>query len=71
MASCKYMTIAQVAIRFGVSTRTVKNWWLSRRTCLEVWCPNHLIGTAGLRFTRKSVEVFEVQGHLKPDEYTE
>jgi transposase len=71
MAAGKYMSIGQVATRFGVSVRTVKNWYLSGRTALEVWCPAHLIGTTGLRFTKKSVEVFESQGQRKPQDYTE
>ena len=67
----KYITIGQLARKFEVSERTIKNWWLSGRTCLELFCPRHLIGSTGLRFTRKSVEVFEAECHVKPEEYTE
>lgn len=69
MAGEKNMTIDQVAQRFGVSTRTIKNWWLSGRTCLEVFCPHHLIGRTGLKFTRKSVDEFAAKSRVKPDEY--
>lgn len=65
----KYMSIGEVARRLGVSPRTVKNWWLSGGTCLQVWCPHHLLGSAGLRFTRKSVDDFEQKGNVKPEEY--
>ena len=65
----KYMTIGQVAQRFGVSTRTVKRWWLSGASGLDVWGPHHLIGTTGLRFTRKSVDNFEQKGNVRADEY--
>lgn len=65
------MSIGQVAQRLGVSPRTVKNWWLSGSTCLEMWCPHHLVGATGLRFTRKSVDEFEQKGTVKPDEYCE
>lgn len=67
----KYITIGQLAKRFEVSERTIKNWWLSGKTSLELFCPRHLIGSSGLRFTRKSVEVFEVECHVRPEDYTE
>lgn len=66
-----YLTIGQVAQKLGVSTRTVRNWWLSGKTSLQAWCPGHMVGKSGLKFTRKSVEVFVAQGHVKPEEYTE
>jgi len=64
-----YITIGQVAQKLGVHPRTVKNYWMSGKTCLEVWCPSHLIGKTGLKFTRKSVEEFIRQGQVKPEEY--
>ncbi len=67
----KYMSIGQVAQRLGVSPRTVKNWWLSGSTCLEVWCPHHLVGSSGIRFIRKSVDDFEAKGNRKPEDYSE
>lgn len=63
------MTISQVAQRLGVSARTVKNWWLSGKTCLEVWCPHHLVGKSGLRFSRASVDEFMEKGKQKPAEW--
>jgi transposase len=64
-----YMTIGQVAMRFGVSVRTVKNWWLTGKTCLVVWRPHHLVGRSGISFTKKSVKEFEEKGQLKPEEW--
>lgn len=69
MAAEKYMAIGQVAARLGVSVRTVKNWWLSGKTCLEVWRPHHLVGGSGIRFTRKSVEEFEEKGKQTPEQW--
>lgn len=65
----EYMTIGQLATRLGVSVRTVKNWWLSGKTCLEVWRPHHLVGSSGIRFTKKSVTRFEEIGRVKPCEW--
>lgn len=69
MAGGKYMSIGQVAARFGVSERTIKNWWLTGETCLELWRPHHLVGTSGIRFTRKSVDEFEEKGKQTPEEW--
>jgi hypothetical protein len=63
------MTIGQVAMRFGVSTRTVKRWWLSGKTCLEYWGPHHIIGKTGMKFTKKSVIAFAEKGSLDPKEW--
>lgn len=63
----KKMDIGQVAARFGVSTRTVHNWYKSGKTCLEAWQPHHLIGSRGIRFTKRSVDEFEARGRLKPE----
>ena len=67
----RYMRIDEVAGRFNVSTRTVRRWWLSGRTCLDAWHPEHRIGSKGLRFTIESVDKFEVNGQILQEEIPE
>jgi hypothetical protein len=64
-----YVTIGQVAQKLGKSVRTVKRWWLSGQTCLEVWAPHHLVGKAGICFTKRSVKDFIEKGSVKPEEW--
>ena len=66
VAKKRYQTIEEVAAVFGVHTRTIKNWWLSGKTCLVAWHPDHRIGGKGLRFTSESVDEFERQGKITP-----
>lgn len=68
MAHDKKLDIGQVAARFGVSTRTIHNWWKSGKTCLVAWQPYHLIGSRGVRFTKESVDEFERRSHIKPEQ---
>ena len=65
----RYMRIDEVAVRFDVHVRTVRRWWLSGKTCLKAWHPDHRIGARGLRFTTESVDAFEAGGALLPEEY--
>jgi hypothetical protein len=65
----RYMRIDEVAGRFDVSTRTVRRWFLSGKTCLEAWHPAQRIGSKGLRFTVASVEEFEKRGLFSPLEW--
>lgn len=67
----RYMRIDEVADRFGVSSRTIRRWWLSGNTCLKAWCPDHRLGNKGLRFLADSVDAFEKGGILLPEEYEE
>lgn len=67
----RYMRIDEVAERFGVKARTVRRWWESGKTCLQAWHPDHRIGSKGLRFTTESVEAFETNGMMNPEEFTE
>jgi hypothetical protein len=55
-------------MRFGVSVRTIKRWFVDGRTCLEAWQPDHMIGKCGLRFTKKSVMSFEQKNRIKPED---
>ena len=70
-AKKRYMRIDEVAIRFDVTARTVRRWWLSGKTCLVAWHPDHRIGSKGLRFTVESVDEFERSGTIQPDDYDE
>jgi len=65
----RYMTLVEVAARFGVHVRTIRRWWLSGKTCLKAWNPDHRIGSRGLRFTTESVDAFELSGVILPEEY--
>ena len=67
----RYMRADEVAERFGVHVRTLKNWWLAGNTCLVAWHPDHRIGGKGLRFTTESVEAFERQGKVTPENWEE
>ena len=64
----RYMRIDEVAGRFGVTTRTVRRWFLAGNTCLEAFRPAGCIGTRGIRFTIESVEQFERTGLVDPAE---
>jgi hypothetical protein len=64
----KYMRIDEVAERFSVTPRTVRNWWLSGHTCLQAWHPGGPVGTKGVRFTAESVEQFEKVGRIAPQD---
>lgn len=65
----RYMRIDEVAARFEVTPRTVRNWWLSGRTCLQAFCPEQQIGTRGLRFTAASVLEFEQRSLISPTQW--
>ena len=67
MAGKRYMTVNEVAERFGVDPETVRNWWKSNLSCLQGWQPHHTIGKRGLRFTVESVEEFERTGMVGPE----
>jgi len=67
----RYMRTDEVADRFGVHAQTLKNWWLTGRTCLVAWHPDHRICGKGLRFTVESVEEFERQGKVTPSGWDE
>lgn len=67
----RYMRLDEVAERFGVTSRTVRRWWLSGKTCLKAWHPDHRIGSKGLRFTIESVEEFENGGMILPADFEE
>jgi hypothetical protein len=67
----RYLRIDEVAVRFGVQPRTVRRWWLSGKTCLRAWHPDHRIGSKGLRFIAESVDEFESDGMMLPENYKE
>ena len=68
MAGKRYMSPSEVAEKFGVTPRTVRNWWKSGRTCLKAWHPHHSLGLRGLRFTNESVEELAQSGEIHPDD---
>lgn len=63
------MRIDEVAERFSVHPRTVRNWWLSGKTCLQAWHPDHRLCSKGLRFSIQSVDEFEKRGLVSPGEW--
>lgn len=65
----RYMRIDEVAEIFEVTPRTVRNWWLSGKTCLQAFCPEQQIGSRGLRFTRESVQQFEQRSLISPEQW--
>lgn len=67
----RYMKPGEVAARFGVHVKTIRRWWLSGKTCLKAWHPDHRIGAKGLLFTTESVLQLESEGVLLPEEYEE
>lgn len=69
VGSRQYLTLTEVATRFDVHPSTFRRWWLSNKTCLKAWCPDHRIGKVGLRFLIASVEEFEKSGQVNPDDY--
>lgn len=65
----RWRSVNEVALILGVSPRTVRRWWLSGRTCLQAWTPPGCESARSLRFTTESVEQFECEGRICPDEY--
>ena len=64
----RYLSSVEVAEKFGVTSRTVRNWWKSGKTCLKAWHPCHALGLRGLRFTAESVEQLVLSGQICPDD---
>ena len=64
----RYMRIDELAAMFGVTPRTIQNWWKSGETCLVAWHPSHRL-CRGLLFTSESVKQFEESGRVDPENW--